>query len=237
MHLTANPMLLAALWHEMNRTARAPSPARVARSVELILKAGWASTSRIEDLLFDIGLSNTWDVRNLLEAFHIPSRPVFPRPTKLVSYCAGGDEVSAADLAAFLIYLERIGLPVDPSPLVSAIAPAIGLQPMLTVSDLAVFWFARERHRCEPVTFDASPPADAGPRTYQEVRLPTGYKAAAILHGEAAQSVTVTAPKYRQRRREHAPGHLQVNGYGLPSGRSYSGRDRTMTSAASVAPI
>ena len=95
--------------------------------------------------------------------------------------------------------LERLGYSVDPMPLIAAIIEPIRQKHKVTNSELSVLWYARKRHKMEPlsVTLEGEWPYRAKSELFKTA---TGYTVEAWLD-EAAKPfrLEVRAPKFRSR--------------------------------------
>jgi hypothetical protein len=70
-----------------------------------------------------------------------------PRPRARDRLCMLWPQISRADFTRLLIWLECLGLAIDPAPWVELVRPAIVKLPTLTASEIAILWYPRERHR------------------------------------------------------------------------------------------
>ncbi len=124
---------------------------------------------------------------------------MFDRPRADSSGVMGFDETAAADFAHVLIQIERLGVAIDPSPLVEALRPALLKRPVLTRAELHVVWYAKERHRMDSIVVKAT---DLFPHGEPErVKLATGYRAEIYRDRSGViETVEVRAPKYRRPR-------------------------------------
>ena len=152
----------------------------------------------VGDLVDDHGLRDLAHAKDFLGAFDVAPVAGFARPGARSRMALGTNYVALPDVAGLLIKLERLGLAIDPAPLVEALRPRLAVKPILTRSELDIWWFNRERHRGESVTLVGDEDGVVGA---SEVRTANGYLAEAWIaaDGRAAQ-LWVRAPRYRRRR-------------------------------------
>lgn len=191
MIFTVNPDTIAKVWSLLTApNSYSPSwrPERLGdfvRMYEIEDPAHWFGREAIEDLC---------------RALELPLRAVTYQPRKRATFASGGHALAKADFIALLIHLERLGLPVDPAPLVEAILPAVRQKAEITFAELRAVWFDRERHRASPVMLVA------GGSHSDEIRTPathvtaTGYRAKMIAGPAGPIQLTVTAPGRRARK-------------------------------------
>ncbi len=197
MNITTEAKTLAAMLGALQAEPRPARLVAVARTVSAVVERGWAARYQVEDLLHDMGVGSFWTETDVGALFGVTRQAVFARPPARSGGAVGFDETAVADLAYLLIQIERLGLGIDPSSLVEAVLPPLRKRPMLTRSELHVFWYAKERHRMEPVTVETvSPPIYLGP---ERAKLATGYRID-VWRDPAGEvgSITVNAPKHRR---------------------------------------
>jgi hypothetical protein len=166
------------------------------RAVEL----GWFADYQIKDLSYDLGLEGfidelLADAGVILAAYHY-------RPRRIDRSAGAFEGLRVADMARFLIHLERLGLNVDPAPLVDRLLPQIKQLRAISWSELSVLWFARERHRWSPLalyTPDFASRSDAELARREDFKTEAGYKIQAYLIGDEVHFLEVRAPRYRYR--------------------------------------
>lgn len=195
---------LAALIEALKRPAPTIAAAHAAaRHMHRISTQGWATSSQIEDLLLlmDRRLDSygAGAPEHLARTFKLPWRPVCQRPSRRSSGVMLPDAMSAADVAQLLIHLEACGFAVDPAPLVEALMPGLRAQPMLTESELSVFWFDRQRHRSPPLAV-TGPEGPVPALIDAQITTPQNYRIEvwADLDANPVQ-LLVHAPRYRRR--------------------------------------
>jgi hypothetical protein len=140
--------LLTALFEALRFDQRIALGARFASAAE----AGWVGLSQVGALVEELGLFGCRD--ELLALAQIEPQVTFYRPYGRADSAQGSNGISIAQLADFLIFLERLGLDVVPAPLVERLLPAISRQKLLTQSELNVFWYRSRRHK-EPIELTA----------------------------------------------------------------------------------
>ncbi|WP_143149271.1 hypothetical protein [Hyphomicrobium sp. CS1BSMeth3] len=171
-----------------------------------IARNGWASLEDIRDILYLTdarldAIARDVPIRRWCECFDLRARTIFPRPKKSQAGVVGYDGVAAADVAALLIYLERLGYELEPLPLVERLMDVIRSNPYLTNAQLSVLWYERCRHKCEPLVLylaDAARPKLAETR---RLRTTTGYTIEVATSADGTPIwLSASAPKYRKRR-------------------------------------
>lgn len=195
---------LAALIEALKR----PPPTRIAvdaaiRHMHAIATQGWVTSTQIEDLLLmmDRRLDpyRAGAPEHLASTFHLPWRNVSGRPARRASGVMFTDAMTAADAAQLLIHLEACGFAVDPAPLVDALTPGLRTQPMLTDSELSVFWYGRQRHRGPPLSI-TGPEGPLPALIEAEINTPNRYRVEVWTDLDANPvQLTVHAPRYRRR--------------------------------------
>src|SRR5215471_3018771 len=151
------------------------------RAVEL----GWFADYQIRDRIYDLGLEGFTD--ELLADAGVTLATYHYRPRRIDRSAGAFQGLRAADMARFLIHLERLGLNVDPTPLVDRLLPRIKQLPAISWSELSVLWFARERHKWSPIalyTPDFSRRYEVTPREAvrrDDFKTEAGYKIQAYL--------------------------------------------------------
>lgn len=152
----------------------------------------------VGDLVDDHGLRDLAHAKDFLGAFDVAPVAGFARPGARSRMALGTNYVALPDVAGLLIRLERLGLAIDPAPLVEALMPRLAVKPIFTRSELDVWWFHRERHRGEAVTLVGD---EDGVEGAAEIRTAAGYRAEAWLGADGrATQLWVRAPWYRRRR-------------------------------------
>jgi hypothetical protein len=103
-------------------------------------------------------------------------------------------------MVEFLIHLERLGLNVDPTPLVDRLLTQIKQLPAMSRSELSVLWFPRTHHKMVPIGLTAPEFAlDKAGGRLEEFKTAAGYKVGAHLVGDEVDFLEVRAPRHRYR--------------------------------------
>ncbi|OCP08408.1 MULTISPECIES: hypothetical protein [unclassified Ensifer] len=186
------------------------SPGRAAKigATELALKIHrekWASSADVMDLLYLMDdrldeLRYQFDVERWCTLFDIPQETVFSRPRNRRGSAYGHQSLSAANVAALLIQLQRLGFRVRPHELVNLEMSRIEREPQVSSSELTVYCYPVSEHKMPPVTF---PTEDCwrAVRRYRSVKTDTGYKLTGSLDENSEPvHVEIKAPKYREAR-------------------------------------
>lgn len=179
-----NPEHVLTLWHGIKRAAELPLPKpdrrSPARFAELVRKQG-AHHVGVSDYLIGIGVpwdaADHWRHLAALAGIQVQALHARPKSGAASTWCAEG--LTLPDLAYLAIMLERWAIPIDPAPLVAAVAPTLKGKGLLTDAELAVCWHARERGRMGLIRIDAPMPSDE--RGTVETRK--GYRAACWSRG------------------------------------------------------
>lgn len=197
---TTTPKTIASVWKALST---APGKARDPMATwRKAAEQGW---------LYDIDLKDAlWLAEPRLEqhdlepaAFaallEVPDRWVFSRPANRFDEPSGLRALAAADVAALLILLERLGFAVDAEPLCSLLRPQLADRALLTESELDVLFHHKSVFRTPPLTL-AAPDGDYSRMTTSKLRTHHGYRAESTMGGDgAALWLTVKAPKFRTR--------------------------------------
>jgi hypothetical protein len=102
---------------------------------------------RASDRLDDCFISMDIEARASLFDIPMPLPYVYPRPSAHSSRAMGGPGIGPYDFTALIINLATWGLPIDPTPWVQALRPALLKRRFVTASELRVLWFPREQNR------------------------------------------------------------------------------------------
>ncbi|WP_295388572.1 hypothetical protein [uncultured Thiodictyon sp.] len=180
------------LWSAIREVAdrgASPRPRGVSANTADIIKNGGAMVHVVDDLLYALDIGHV-GCRDLALLAQIPVHTLYWRPSASARNTWGGDGLTAVQVAVLLVYAERWALPVDPEPLVLAALPALRAKKLLTHPELAVLWWAKERHRNDIKRFPDVDLADCA----GSVELPTGYRACA-----GAWGLVIASPKTGKR--------------------------------------
>jgi hypothetical protein len=208
MSIETSSQTIQAIWECLTQGA---SGARLKKPLarwlsDAATKDGWVCGSHVDDLLYDLDLRVKEE--EMLSLAGVAKEPVFYRPGRREHQVMGSSHLRVASFAALLIFLERLGLPVDPQPLVQRLRPGLKRGPRLLTSDeLHVLWYDQERHKFE-ITLQAAE-TDALPGKHATLTTVTGYKV--WLFSDAtgqATRLSVEGSHWRPRRprRKLAPG-------------------------------
>lgn len=174
------------------------------RLLSQVSRNDWLHRPDIEDLLIALdarlAIHGAIDVDRWVKLFGLQWTSVSTRPKARSTGVIGLDALSASEVAELLILLERCGFTTDPKPLVDLLLPRIKTKPLLTGTELTVYWYERTRHKNMPLSF-ALAGSLRGARPMRRIKLATGHKvdvwrkSASILSG-----LVITPPKYRHRK-------------------------------------
>lgn len=200
MKVTAGQM--QAIWKSIHEPLRKKRDA--SRLIARIAFEGWASLPDIEDIFYLTddridSMRHEMSVEDWCKAIGIPVQTAYRRPRSKEASTVGMRGVRAEDVADLLMQLERVGYSVDPLPLIEAIIEPIRQKHKITDSELSVLWYAKKRHKMEPlsVTLEGKWQHRSASERFKTA---TGYTVEAWLD-EAAKpfQLEVRAPKFRSR--------------------------------------
>lgn len=159
------------------------------------------SFSDIEDLLLAYGLR--WPAHELpLEQIvkHVGIEPVFSfyRPRRKGGDTMGFECLRLEDAARLLVTIERMGLAINPEPLVRAVAEPLAKADRLTVAELDAYQYAARRLKWPPLLLDGAPERILRACSRDRHRTPAGFRAEAWRDLDGAiVRIEVRAPRYR----------------------------------------
>lgn len=145
----------------------------------------WRARDVIEDMLYwpspgspDGLLDRLTDELLTMTGAAVVSRGYRPRAKDRSCVC--WPEISRADFTHLLIWLEALGLVIDPAPWVDLVRPAVVKLAKVTGSEIAILWYPRERHRKltqVSATIDDEPRGRAAPAgKFSQWTTITGYR-------------------------------------------------------------
>ena len=77
----------------------------------------------------------------------VSATPMYCRPQWRDTSVGGFSHMRAAEFASLLIFLEKLGMPVDPHPFVQLLLPKIKRSKLLTGHELHILWYHKEHHK------------------------------------------------------------------------------------------
>jgi hypothetical protein len=192
-----------------------------------ILRDGWITRTSLGDFIYEadrrFGFSEL-RADDFAAWLGLGLRPAFAPPASRFDDWSAEVGLCAADAAAVLIFLERLGVTIDPSPLCAQLRPQIASKPLITVSERAVLFHHQERKRGPPVTISAEIADWQGFQT-QVLPLAAGYRGELATNVQAAPLwITVKAPLHRPRP-EPVPTTCETCGLGYMRGRPSDDRE------------
>lgn len=199
------PAELKAVARSLREPVRKPKRHAATTLVNAIASTGWASIEDIKDIFYltDVRLDDiTGDVKvqRWCEYFDIPSRTIYPRPRSKQTGVIGCERVAAADVAALLIQLERLGYSLDPLPLVQLLMQTVRSTQLLTSSQLSVLWYEQCRHKGEPLVLNLAHGQWPQIKDTETLQTATGYKIEIAVSGDGSPVwLSAGAPKFRKR--------------------------------------
>lgn len=206
MTIVAPIAIIETLWGAIARTASPNSrPSEIAvgqicgiaRDVPAM---GWAGRLEVVTVLQAAGLDVSASIAgDVLAPFGLRLQTVFPSRPRFSGGAMADERLAAADLAALMILLQRLGLPIDPTAMCDGIRKGLRGREFITESELAARWHAKERHRLEPleIAVEGKP---RWLRPAESVTGPAGYYAE-LFHDPAGRphAIRVAAPLWRPR--------------------------------------
>lgn len=202
MEVIVSQKIIQLLWDALTT---ASSKKRSYPSLQLItkfLRDGWAFRSDFEDVIryleprLDI---NRADLLAWVEAFGIKWEQVCSRPKVNAIEVSQFEAIRVEEAAQMLIYLEQLGLEVEPLLLVGALLPKIKTsdKKLLSNAELAIFWFERFRHKTEPIHLWVENQSPI--QSKKQLKTTKGYLAEFGIDGDGKiVSLKVNAPKFRK---------------------------------------
>lgn len=162
----------------------------------------------------------TWDVResitgrhtsgptirretilDICRAFRIQVVDMFRRPKPGESAAWAIEKVQPVEYTGLLIQFERLGLPIDPLPMVEKVLPELRKQDEVTQAGLFCLWFIKEWRCLEPVELVVGDRLPDGIIGRSEHVTAIGYRAELITSAAGPFQLTVAPPKRPASRR------------------------------------
>lgn len=165
-----------------------------------ILEQGWGERHDIQDVLWemddraDLLARHNDDFDCLLGPCGIHFETRYRGPFSNGDKVFGHDAMRAADIACFIMEIERLGFSVDASPIVKALRPQLVRCKYLTNGELSVLWHDKQQHRSNPVFLRVRGHV---PDSYETVTTASGYIATALLSADEPVAMRVDASKKR----------------------------------------
>lgn len=201
MEVTADREAIDRIWTQLN-APHSPGRRDGKRTAHLdVLKEGWGASHDIQDILYetdtraDVLVRHNDDFACLLAPYNLHFESRYRGPFAIVKEVWGHRAMRAVDVAMYVMEVERLGFSVNAEPLVSALRPQLIRQKYATNSELSVLWYARQRHRCEPIILRA---AVGVPDSSATVITHSGYKATAMMQNGKAVVLRVDAARSRK---------------------------------------
>jgi hypothetical protein len=158
---------------------------------------GWAYMYQLEDLveLMDGRMARV-RLEELARAAGCVIRPMRDRPRFKSSAWFSMEMIEAADVAGLCIFLEALGLSIDPQPMVDALYGLIAGKDRLTLAEGEIYCYSAMRHK-HRLTLQSVEPVDATP-TQKDWRGAAGHRFQALMRDGQVTSLTVQGPRWRQ---------------------------------------
>jgi hypothetical protein len=200
MVLAPSREMLAGVWRALREEPRGRNEWRVAGIFDEITKNGAAYWYQFEDLVYHLDRRAEGWLRPLVDVFGIPIVWMGHHPRRGNS-CIKSDALLAADVVAALAKLERLGFETEPAALAAALRPALRRRKYVIGNELAVLWYAAERHKKEPLylfTSGEARLASYGGAKTEKFTTPRGYRLEAWSDAEGINSLRATKPARRR---------------------------------------
>jgi hypothetical protein len=164
---------------------------------------GWAHMHQLEDL---VELMDERMAHVRLEEFAALAgcviRPMRDRPRfKNTSFFAM-QMLEAADVAGLCIFLEALGVTVNPQPMVDALYDQVASKDRLTIAEGEIYCYSAMRHK-HRLTLQSVEPVDAAP-VQKDWRGAAGHRYEALVRGDQVSSLTIQSPRWR------SPNHVEM---------------------------
>jgi hypothetical protein len=193
--------LLTQLTSVLQRPTR---PGRFPASLWTDIQAqGWAYIHQLEDLV-EIMDDRMAHVR--LEEFAALAgcviRPMRDRPRFKNTRWFTLQMMDATDVAGLCIFLEALGLSIDPQPMVDALYNLLARKDRLTPAEGEIYCYSAMRHK-QRLTLQCVEPVDAAP-IQKDWRGAAGHRYEALVRDGQVSSLTVQGPRWRR------PNHVEM---------------------------
>lgn len=201
MSLQFSNQLLTQLTEILQRPAR---PGRFPSSLWADIQAqGWAYMYQLADLveIMDDRMAHV-RLEEFAHAAGCVIRPMRDRPRFKNTEWYATQMIEVADVVGLCIFLEALGLGVDPQPMVDALYGQVSTMERLTLAQADIYCYSALRHR-QRLTLQSAEPVDGQP-IQKEWRGAAGHRYQALERDGQATSLTVQGPRWRR------PNHIKV---------------------------
>ena len=200
MALSTTSKTIDAIWRALSRPAGIPS--KLLSTWTRLAEKGWINEVAFEDalLMLDPRLDREGlKPASFAEMLEITPQAVFTRPGSRFDEHIGFLSYRAADAAAMLILMERLGFTIDPEPLCARLRQSLLAAPEVNLPEINVLFHDKSAHRTPPLTLE-SDVLDWRGRNLSRLKTDAGYAVEiAVGDDKTALSLTVKAPLYRKR--------------------------------------
>lgn len=183
---------------------RPPSPGRFPSSLWADIQAqGWAYMSQLADLveMMDRRMAHV-HLEEFAHAAGCVIRPMRDRPRFKNTDWYAMPMIDAADVASLCVFLEALGLSVDPQPMVDALYGQVATMERLTLAQAEIYCYSALRHK-QRLTLQSVEPVDGKP-VQKDWRGAAGHRFQAIERDGQVTSLTVQGPRWRR------PNHIEM---------------------------
>ena len=201
MEITARADTVNRIWQQL-KSKHQPGRNDGRRTAHLdVIKEGWGANHDVQDILYetddraDMLIRHHDDFECLLLPYGLHFESRFRGPFSGTTKAWGHRAMRAADIAMYVMEIERLGFSVDAEPLVAALRPQLVRQKYLTNGELSVLWYSKQRHRCDPIVLRIE---NVKPTAAETVVTHSGYQATAMLQDDRAVVIRVDAPRSKK---------------------------------------
>lgn len=194
---------LNGIWAALNEAQTPTDFGAERRLLQNAINSQWFYLYDLEDFIMacDRRIYNQFErlnLRDLVKIFKYKSINVVYRPRKNSTGVIFKEVLPLDSFAAFLIDLEYMGFNVNPQPLIDYLKPFVERKPILTDSELSVFWSEKTRMKSER-TFQV----ERDGRKISESRtgkFSNGYRYSVLIFEDGNTfSLTIAGPRHRRR--------------------------------------
>jgi hypothetical protein len=164
-----------------------------------IQSKGWAYMHQLEDLV-EIMDHRMCHVRleEFAQAAGCVIRPMRDRPRFKNTSWYPTQMIEAADVAGLCIFLEALGVTIDPQPMVDALYDQVAGKERLTLAEGEVYCYSALRNK-QRLTLQSVEPVESAP-IQKDWRGAAGHRYKILVRGGQVTSLTVEGPRWRRPR-------------------------------------
>lgn len=198
MELKIGAESLALIWDHLCQPHRSGRTDGQRTAHKDVIANGWGISVDIQDILWEtddradavMRHSDAFDF--LLAPFQLQFVSRYPGPfSKLTDLC-GHKAMRAADIATFVMEIERLGFSVDAEAIAAALRPSLIRQKYLTNSEVSVAWYKKQRHLLPEIVARVE---SSIPNSSRKTRTHSGYTATALFQDDSPVVLRVDPPR------------------------------------------